>query len=86
MTHLTSIASRATILNFQVPRGRIIAEIRAEIPIVAIPKMDESKLGKVVSVMSICCALIKSAGWSLSACPQFWVALYCIGGNGESVG
>ena len=44
MQHLTSVASRAAILDFEVPRCRIIAEITAEIPLVAVPKMKVSYL------------------------------------------
>ena len=40
----TSVASRAAVLNFEVPRCRIITEITAEIPLVAVPKMKVSYL------------------------------------------
>jgi hypothetical protein len=46
MPHLTftSVASRAAVLNFEVPRCRIIMEITAEIPLVTVPKMKVSYL------------------------------------------
>jgi hypothetical protein len=39
MPHLTSVASRAAILDFEVPRSRIITEIFAEILFVTVPKI-----------------------------------------------
>ena len=44
MPHLTSVASRTAILNFEVPRCQIIAEIIAEILFVMVPKMKVSYL------------------------------------------
>ena len=44
MPHLASIASRAAILNFEVPRCQIIMEISAEILFVAVPKIKVSYL------------------------------------------
>ena len=46
MPHLTFtfVASRAAILDFEVPRRRIIAEIFAEIIFVVVPKMKVSYL------------------------------------------
>ena len=44
MPHLTSVASRAAILDFEVPRSRIITEIFAEILFVTVPKMKVSYL------------------------------------------
>ena len=44
MPHLTSVASRTAILDFKVPRCRIIAEICAKILFVAVPKMKVSCL------------------------------------------
>ena len=44
MPHLTSVALHAAILNFEVPRRRIIEEINAEILFVVVPKMKVSYL------------------------------------------
>jgi hypothetical protein len=44
MPHLTSVASCAAILNFKVPRCRIMTEIFAEILFVTVPKMKVSYL------------------------------------------
>ena len=44
MPHLTSIASRATIFDFKVPRCRIIAEITSKILFVLVTKMKVSYL------------------------------------------
>jgi hypothetical protein len=44
MQHLTSVVSRSAILDFEVPCCRIIAEITAEILLVAVPKMKVSDL------------------------------------------
>ena len=44
MPHLTSVALRATVLDFKVPRCRIIMEIMAEILFFAVPKMTVSDL------------------------------------------
>ena len=44
MLHLTSVALHTAILDFEVPRRRIIAEIFAEILFVPVPKMKVSYL------------------------------------------
>ena len=44
MPHLTSVASRTAILDFKVPRCRIITEITVEILFFAEPKMKVSDL------------------------------------------
>jgi hypothetical protein len=44
MLHLTFVALRTAILNFKVPRCRIIAEITSEILFVAVLKMKVSDL------------------------------------------
>ncbi len=44
MLHLTSVASHTAILDFEVPRRRIIAEIIAKILFVVVPKMKVSYL------------------------------------------
>ena len=44
MPHLTSVASCAAILDFEVPLCRIFTEITAEIPFVTVPKMKVSDL------------------------------------------
>ena len=44
MPHLTSIALRTALLNFEVPSCQIFTKITAEIPFLTVPKMMVSDL------------------------------------------
>ena len=86
MPHLTSVASRAAILDFEVPRSRIITEIFAEILFVTVPKMKVSYLldilvGGVCNINQLPVGEVLKRR-SLSACPQFLVDFASFGGMG----
>jgi hypothetical protein len=83
MPHLTSVASRAAILDFEVPSCRIIAEIFAEILFVPVPKMKVSYLLDIL-VGGVCNIYELPVGEVRKKIPIGLPPLLCFGGcHGE---
>mgnify|MGYP006897673732 CR=1 FL=1 len=83
MPHLTSVASRAAVLNFKVPHCRITAEITAEFPLVAVPKMKVSYLLNIL-VGGVCNIYELPVGEVGKKVPIGLPPLLCFGGcHGE---
>ncbi len=88
-SHLTSVASHATILDFKVPRCRIIVEITAEILFVAVPKMKVSYLLDILGggVCNIYELPVDEVGKKvLIGLPPVLCFGVCLWRHGESVG